>query len=64
MINPNDPAAKMSIRTHLAVRALQGILSYKGSTSPTICPDDPKKMAATACRYADALIAELNKEPQ
>lgn len=70
MINPNDQAYStetclgMSIRTYIATQAMQAILSHFGSTSKVIDPDDPARTAAAACRYADAIIAELNKESQ
>lgn len=42
----------MTIRDYLAAAALHGILSSHGHT-------DPQALAASACRYADAVLAAL-----
>lgn len=60
-VEPKSPAyaspnyAGMSIRTEIAARAMQGLLS----NSDVIA--NPKNCAEIAVRFADALIAELNK---
>ena len=46
----------MSLRAYIATAALQGILACPDTAMPT-----PEKWAEAACKYADALIAELNK---
>jgi len=71
-MNPNDPAFPIpiddmgtlrslnqgiSIRAHIATAAMQGLLA---------CPESDgteSTIALFSVRYADALIAELNKTP-
>lgn len=48
----------LTIRAELAARAMQGLLSSLG-THDVIAPDE---IASDAVNYADALLAELNRE--
>lgn len=65
MTNPNDPAFEQLIwkqmpltkREYFAGLAMQGMLA----SQQTILPENADKLALAANRYADALIAELNK---
>lgn len=44
----------MSIRQHFAMEAMKGLISFQGDY-------EPQRIAAKAVKFADALIAELNK---
>lgn len=48
----------MTIRAEIAARAMQGMLSNSDNNR------SPGVLAIWAMKYADALIAELNKESQ
>lgn len=52
--DPNNMVEYMTIRTHIAAMALQGLVS-----DPEFC--DASFASRRAIAYADALIAELNK---
>ena len=70
--NPDDPISYNMVdadgnlhggltkREHFAAMAMQGLLSHNGPWFPD--HQGTKNLLATAaCKYADALIAELNK---
>lgn len=52
--------ADLTKREEFASRAMQGILS----SHVVIVPDNRFKLAESCCQYADALIAELSKDPR
>lgn len=68
--NANDPINPVLVdgtgdsgltkREYFAAKAMQGLLSDKGS----YFPDERELWVCAAVKFADALIAELNKEAQ
>lgn len=66
MINPSDPTDYQTIRAHFAAMALQGLLAAPDQFNAPADSLDTDGIPAPwyakqAVRYADALIAELNK---
>jgi len=60
-INPNEHISGhsgMTVRAEIAARMMSGLLA---NADPDIIELDEDEMAETAVRYADALVAELNK---
>lgn len=57
---PHDGQANytggMSLRAYFAAKAMQGILAHYGDEG------DYDKLSSIACRVADALLAELERE--
>lgn len=70
MLDPKSPAHSscprsdgMTIRAEIASRALQGLLADPNAFEADTDDKMAEAYAKAAVRYADALIAELNKAP-
>ena len=62
-VDPTESAFGMrgvSVRAYFAAAALNGYLAMHSDTN--VKAPSPEIAAEAACRYADALCAELNKE--